>query len=530
MKLKSQLPVLALLLWFWPLFLKAQLSPGDLCEPHAHLEGLSKCTLCHTLGNKVSDQKCLDCHQALDRRIKASKGYHTSAEVVGKSCVSCHNDHHGRNFQIIRFEENKFDHRLAGYPLEGAHQKTACRDCHQKKFIADSEIAAQKYTFLGLDTKCLSCHDDYHQQSLPADCLSCHDFNAFKPAPQFNHDKAKFILLGKHLETACEECHPTTQRNGKTFQQFNNLKFGKCTDCHEDVHDNKFGNDCKKCHSEVSFRQLNKSHAFDHNRTSYPLEGRHATVACAACHKKRITDPLRFRYCIDCHEDYHRGQFTASAATADCEACHTTEGFGSSTYTLERHQQSGYPLNGAHQATACSECHQKSGDWNFRDIGRQCVDCHADLHQGFIPDSYYPASACTNCHSEESWASIRFDHNLTSYPLQGRHQGPSCRACHFSGQDPAKPVQRFSGLSQQCSACHQDNHQGQFDRDGLTDCLRCHDPSNWKAEKFDHTKTRFPLEGKHAQAACGDCHKTLPVTDKSYVLYKINDFRCEACH
>ena len=47
----------------------AQISPGDLAQPHAHLEGMSNCTKCHILGEKVSNDLCLDCHTELKTRI-----------------------------------------------------------------------------------------------------------------------------------------------------------------------------------------------------------------------------------------------------------------------------------------------------------------------------------------------------------------------------------------------------------------------------------------------------------------------------
>lgn len=518
------------LVMIFPMYTNAQLSPGDLSEVHAHLEGLTNCTLCHTLGKQVSDQKCLDCHKELNQRILASKGYHVSSEVKGKRCVSCHNDHHGRNFQIIRFDQDTFDHRLTQYTLEGAHAKIGCRDCHQKKYIRDENIASKKNTFLGLETSCTSCHEDYHQKSLSEDCISCHDFNAFKPAPGFDHDNSRFKLLGKHLETDCEACHKMTQKEGKKYQQFSGLKFNNCVDCHEDVHQGKFGIDCKKCHSEKSFRQLISNNSFDHSLTDFALEGRHRVVACASCHKKAYAEPLEHRYCSNCHDDYHEGQFVRAAQKPDCSLCHTVQGFLGSTYSIERHQQSDFILKGAHLATPCFECHKKETKWSFRQIGKYCIDCHNDIHQGYIPEKYYPGSTCTQCHNEESWKGIQFDHQLTDFPLEGKHKEPSCRACHFNEKSTGLEVQRFSGLKDQCTHCHTDNHQNQFDINGNTDCLRCHDFNNWKAERFDHAKTGFPLEGKHAGVACADCHKSFPVNQQSYVLYKIKDFRCEACH
>ncbi len=169
----------------------SQISPGDLAAPHAHLEGMSNCTQCHILGEKVSNDKCLKCHSELKSRIDQQKGYHSSSVIKGKECVSCHSDHHGRNFEIVRIVYDKFDHDQTGYELLGAHAKKECKDCHKPEFITDQEVKKKKKTYLGLGTECLSCHPDYHQKTLSTDCASCHTFEAFKPASKFDHSKGK---------------------------------------------------------------------------------------------------------------------------------------------------------------------------------------------------------------------------------------------------------------------------------------------------------------------------------------------------
>ncbi|PKP53559.1 MAG: cytochrome C [Bacteroidetes bacterium HGW-Bacteroidetes-1] len=506
-----------------------QISPGDLAEPHAHLEGISNCTLCHTLGDKVSDEKCLDCHKELKSRIDLKKGYHVSSEVIGKSCVSCHNDHHGRKFQIVRFDQQTFDHLLTGYKLEGAHNELECQDCHQKKFITDKLILEKKYTFLGLKTDCLSCHEDYHQKSLSNNCLDCHDNNEFKPANKFNHDRAEFKLLGKHKQVDCMECHKMEVRNGKDFQVFNNLKFSNCSSCHTDVHQNKFGPDCRSCHSEESFKTIKGISNFDHSKTGYLLQGRHVSVSCKDCHKNNYTEPLRHQRCTDCHEDYHKGQFVKPGIVTDCSDCHNLNGFLGSSFTFEKHEAV-FPLKGAHQATPCFECHKKTEKWNFRNIGTLCKDCHEDIHFSYISEKYYPEANCLSCHDESTWAEVIFDHQLTNFRLEGKHDGPSCRACHFKEDNNGVVRQQFTGLTERCTNCHMDNHQQQFDEGGLTDCRKCHDFNDWKAKEFDHNKTRFPLDGKHAQVACSDCHKAITQNNTQFVLYKLNNIRCESCH
>ena len=52
----------------------AQLSPGDLTTAHADLEGMSNCTQCHDLGNKVTNAKCLECHKEIKALITRKEG------------------------------------------------------------------------------------------------------------------------------------------------------------------------------------------------------------------------------------------------------------------------------------------------------------------------------------------------------------------------------------------------------------------------------------------------------------------------
>ena len=152
----------------------------------------------------------LICHTEIKSLMDLDRGYHASIEVRIEDCATCHSDHHGRSFDMARFDEENFDHDLAGYPLEGKHKIIDCRDCHKADFIDDDEIRKREETFLGLDTECISCHDDYHQGTLSNDCASCHDIEAFRPAPYFDHDETDYALLGQHRTVDCIECHQLT--------------------------------------------------------------------------------------------------------------------------------------------------------------------------------------------------------------------------------------------------------------------------------------------------------------------------------
>ena len=60
-----------------------------------------------------------------------------------------------------------------------------------------------------------------------------------------------------------------------------------------------------------------------------------------------------------------------------------------------------FPLQGAHSAIPCSDCHKKQEKWNFRGIGINCNDCHKDIHKTLIQAKYYPEANCKTCHTED---------------------------------------------------------------------------------------------------------------------------------
>jgi hypothetical protein len=137
-----------------------------------------------------------------------------------------------------------------------------------------------------------------------------------------------------------------------------------------------------------------------------------------------------------------------------------------------------------------------------------------------------------------------FDHSKTRFPLLGEHRYVLCKSCHTPGAD-GQP--RYSGLPfTNCSDCHRDPHKGGFKQG----CDSCHTTLTWKksnfATAFDHSKTPFPLLGKHLDVscvtchvggdfkspiphtACADCHK--PDPHEGQFLKRSDGGRCESCH
>lgn len=586
----------------------AQLSPGELFKGHSHLEGNFNCTQCHTIGEKVSNEKCLNCHTEIKKRVDQHKGYHATPEVSSKSCFQCHSDHHGKNFQIIRFSEKDFNHGKTGYVLTGKHAAQDCKACHKSAFIEDPELRKKKFTYLGLSTACVGCHRDVHQGTLSDQCAQCHQTESFKPANLFEHQKTRFPLLGKHRAVDCKSCHTNRQVADvnkvifeiKLFQQCNHChdnphvksvhacqechteesfnkfagqkKFnhqrtdfvlkGKhksiacaschqlqkspialfqdyagrqnlaCNDCHKDVHEGKFGLDCRQCHSEEGFTLNQNLERFDHRLTSFPLEGKHMGLDCKKCHKTNLKDPLPYQTCTSCHLDQHERVFKRPGVESDCRDCHAVDGFNSSSYGLEDHVFSKFPLEGAHLATPCASCHIKQQQWVFRNLGNQCIDCHVDPHIGLLSEKYYPEKNCQHCHLMDDWQSIQFDHGQTRFPLTGKHSAQACGECHAKKDNLVGKHQiLFVNLPLECNGCHKDIHGGQFNENqGITHCENCHTSDDWNPTRFDHDKTKFKLEGKHLQIACITCHKTFIDPENKVRNYQLNKHQCNDCH
>lgn len=513
---------------------QAQFSPGDLSEAHKHLEGMSNCASCHEAGNKVPDPKCLDCHREVQSLINQDRGYHSSDEVQTKTCVECHSEHHGRGFNSVRVDEDAFDHSLTGYELEGEHGRIDCRECHQPSNIANSEIRDRQGTYLGMGTTCLTCHTDYHQGTLVSRCTDCHNIESFRPAPGFDHAETEYPLTGAHREVDCIDCHEKGVRYGEEYQAFSGVSHNECTDCHNDEHNGRFGQNCLECHTIFSWTRLKSNTNFDHDLTDYPLEGQHKNVECIECHTSgRYAAPLSFSRCDDCHDDYHEGDFTTSAGKRDCAECHNVmQPFTWSSYSIPDHNESDWPLEGAHIATPCFACHKpdEQPKWSFALESTACVSCHDDVHDGLISEKYYPNKTCESCHSSITWARVDFDHNTTDWELEGAHASVDCRECHWV--EEGEKHQEFMGRSTDCASCHTNPHGAQFEEGGVTDCLRCHTlSSEWNIATFDHNSTEFPLDGKHASLDCVECHLSkLDEDGVERVEYNIDSFECIDCH
>ncbi len=298
------------------------------------------CDDCHNgdITTFASDS-CSTCHADLDSVFTLAH-----AIEYGTACLDCHDG-------VDRFGK-PFSH-TNDFALIGKHEGLTCSKCHTNARVVSD--------FENISTECQACHrrDDPHAGNFGADCAACHNVNDWKPA-DFDHNLAAFKLEGEHAEARCEECH------------INNVYKGTPTDCYachqgDDEHGGRFGTDCGACHQPDDWDNA----TFDHNRSNFPLTGRHVGLACEQCHTAGGFANVSTS-CVACHADpvLHAGMFST-----DCASCHTTENW-SARYTGPHPpiaDEGGVGVN--HGNTSCRTCHTQNLST------ATCTACH---------DSNYP--------------------------------------------------------------------------------------------------------------------------------------------
>ncbi len=549
----------------------AGVSPGPLARAHEKLDGVTRCTSCHRPGAGSMRDDCLACHREISWLMAQRRGLH--AREPARDCTECHAEHAGRDAALVRFEQGapeRFDHSLTGWPVEGRHAKVKCRDCHKPALqrgeaLRISKRADRTGSYLGLERECASCHEDRHRNTPAKDCARCHAPAGWKPALAFDHGRTRYPLTGNHARVACFKCHRETGAavpaalGAAAVPLFGPVPHDECSACHADPHAGRRGGSCARCHNTEGFRRVDRK-VFDHERTRYPLRGRHATVDCARCHDPQAAPGTRpqFAACASCHRDPHGGKALLAGARADCAACHVVDGFRPSTFTVARHEAAAFPLRGKHALVKCEGCHTRDPATSaaasplvdarvrLRPLHDRCGACHADPHGGQLLGRA-DRGECGSCHRPDGWKPSTFtakEHAGLRVDLSGKHATLSCAACHApdrKGLPPPMPVEAMGkarvalALGEgACATCHASPHGAQFaSRADGGACAGCHDTYAFRpATRFDHNRdTRFPLLRSHASVACARCHpQKAEAAGRLAAVYRPLSSACKDCH
>jgi len=205
-------------------------------------------------------------------------------------------------------------------------------------------------------------------------------------------------------------CTGGTQDHGRIA-----VRSADCIVCHSDdvqhalnpPHEG-FPNTCGDCHSSDAWSPAHFMH-------SWPLNGAHATVACASCH---VGDPPVYvgtpTLCVGCHRaDYDSSTFPGhSDFPTTCENCHTTDAWTPAVGGA--HPENAFPIqSGPHSPyrNDCVSCHNPELGSPVAGANTDCVGCHDGVHTrarmdsahrevGGYPSGAPPPNFCLQCHSD----------------------------------------------------------------------------------------------------------------------------------
>jgi hypothetical protein len=557
----------------------------------AHANVATNCVKCHTSNNyKTTPKDCNSCHNA---NFKATTNPNHVALGISTDCVTCHSttgwkpssfNHDNTSFQL------NGGHAIIANNCASCHKTgnlstapTDCNSCHNAKYKATTN---PNHVSGGFGTDCASCHTTApgwapstfdHSKfyvltgahiSIKNNCTQCHIGGLFTKFPHdcnnCHNTKYKATTNPNHLalgiSTDCVSCHSTNPGWASTFDH-NSTSFpltgghssikANCASCHKTGNLSTAPTDCNSCHNAKFKATTNPNHValgistncvachtttpgwtpstFDHNSTSFPLTGGHATIKsnCASCHKTGniSTAPTD---CNSCHNATFKAttnpNHVAGGFGTDCATCHSTNpGWRPATFDHDKF----YVLTGAHISIKnnCTQCHIGG---NFNKFPHDCNNCHNAKFKATINPNHVTlgiSTDCAACHTTNpGWSPTTFNHNATSFPLTGGHIAiaTNCASCHKTGNISTAPTD--------CNSCHNTKFKATVNPNHValgisTNCVNCHTTNpGWAPSTFNHNATSFPLSGAHVGIAtnCASCHKTGNISTAPT--------NCNSCH
>jgi hypothetical protein len=242
--------------------------------------------------------------------------------------------------------------------------------------------------------------------------------------------------------------------------------------------------------------------AVTHDKTNFPLIGKHRSVPCSECHLKGVFQGTPTD-CEACHWYRRQDDRYRLRLGVHCGACHTPFDWEKiKPGSWDHEQETGFRLEGIHKTLDCYQCHPGS---TFPGRGSDCIDCHReDYNKADEPDHaalQFPTD-CRICHNMLDWAGGGYYH--LTFPLNGMHKTADCVGCHQNG--------RYSGTPTDCASCHLAQYMNTTSPNHAaagypTDCEICHGSSalDWQGAKVDHDRF-WPLKGAHWGLDCIRCH------------------------
>ncbi len=541
---------------------------GDTYNHRAVISSTLACQACHVDGglgvaigksqnHEQTSSDCGNCHKT--DAFKPAFVDHTSAEVTGERCDSCHND--GDPFPTAKGKQQM--------PQGGTHMPTAadCNVCHTPGTFTTGffDHLPGNTTVSPIANNCTACHDDVIVSGLPgnhvptaAECDVCHlNTDTFKGA-NFNHDQ-----LSVDQSNNCAQCHDGVVSTGLSDNHLPSTE--NCGLCHTDFTSFKNAEfhinvavtaDCASCHDSIIATGKSTARGTKHIPTNDD---------CSVCHDAGgAFAPSKFyaevhsgftRGCEGCHN----GDFTTASVLVaakpgdhlptnqDCHFCHTPVGFTKAELIFDHTAISGN----------CASCH----DGNYTAIGAlgvsathiqisaDCSVCHNITNPGFKPafvdhtSTDVTSASCKSCHEPPGGATGKpVDTHVTTEQ--------DCGVCHVPGGTFKPAVFDHSNLprSTRCDSCHGVTAKGKdamvnpAHPETIEDCKLCHNTTTFAGAKYNHKGIVDNCASCHGVSTVGKSTRHVPTDDDCSVCHVTTGFKpatfdhagivdnCESCH
>ena len=514
----------------------------------------ASCTSCHRNGYAGTPSDCFSCHQS--DFTGASNPSHSG---FPNSCQDCHG--------VSAWQPASFDHNATGFPLNGAHRSASCTSCHrngyagtpsdcfschQSDFTGASNPSHTGFPqFLpGLPRRLRLAAGQFRPQRdrLPVERRPPLGLLHVVPPQRLRRHALRLLLLPPERLQRRQQSQPRRlpehlpelpRRHRLAAGQFRPQRdrlpverrpplgqlhrratrtatparpptaspVTRATTPAPAIRATPASrNTCQDCHGVSAWQPA----SFDHNSTGFPLNGAHRSASCTDCHANGYNGTPSD--CFSCHQSDFTGASDPSHTgfPHSCQDCHGVSAWQPASFN---HNSTGFPLHGAHQATACLSCH--SG--GYAGTPTACFSCHqSDFNGAHNPPHTGFPHTCQDCHSDSAWQPATFNHTTTGFPLTGAHAGAACLDCHSGG---------YAGTPSQCFGCHQSDYNATNDPDHRsagfpTTCENCHSTTAWEPSSFNHS-AYFPIASGQHQFPCASCH----VSPGNFSV-----FECILCH
>jgi hypothetical protein len=416
------------------------------------------CAQCHTNNNYTTlPTACYGCHQA------DFTGTNNPAHVAAgfpTDCTLCHT--------TSNWTTSTFNHASV-FPLTGFHATMPCTQCHTNN------------NYTTLPTNCYGCHlvdwtgtnnPNHIAVAFPTTCDTCHTTTDWTSSITFNHTLyAGYALTGAHSTLSCVQCHANNNYVGTSTA---------CYSCHQADFTGTtnpahvaagFPTDCSICHSTANWT----SSTFNHSTTAFPLTGFHLTMPCVQCHTTSTSyNGSLPTACYGCHQADWNSTTDPNHASAGfpttCDTCHTTTNWAGASFN---HNNTPFPLTGAHTSVDCIKCHINNV---FAGTPTVCYSCHAADFTGTTNPNHVTAgwpTTCTTCHTTTAWLPATLPASYhTFFPMTHGNANSVCATCHTNSSD-------YSVF--QCTGCHGNNNAASFEHPNVNgyvynsvNCYACH--------------------------------------------------------